>query len=59
MVPASRKRYSTRCTRVETDLQGGNWPISLDSRLKALSISLAKCVSIELERQNKNEEINY
>jgi len=45
--------------RVETDLKGGNWPVSLDSRLKALSISLAKCVSIELERQNKNEEINY
>jgi len=44
--------------RVETDLKGGNWPVSLDSRLKALSISLAKCVSIELERQNKNEEIN-
>ena len=45
--------------RVETDLKGENWPVSLDSRLKALSISLAKCVSIELERQNKNEEINY
>ncbi len=45
--------------RVETDLEGGDWPLSLDSRLKALSISLAKCVSIELERQNKNEEINY
>ena len=45
--------------RVETDLKGGNWPVSLDSRLKALSLSLAKCVSIELERQNKNEEINY
>ena len=45
--------------RVETDLEGGNWPVYLDSRLKALSISLAKCVSIELERQNKNEEINY
>ena len=44
--------------RVETDLKGGNWPVSLDSRLKALSISLAKCVSIELERQNKNKEIN-
>ena len=37
----------------------GNWPVSLDSRLKALSTSLAKCVSIELERQNKNEEINF
>ena len=45
--------------RVETDLKGGNWPVSLDSRLKALSISLAKCVSIELERQNKNKEIHY
>ncbi|MBO8243145.1 sensor histidine kinase [Prochlorococcus marinus XMU1411] len=45
--------------RVETDLKEANWPVSLDSRLKALSISLAKCVSIELERQNKNEEINY
>ena len=45
--------------RVETDLKGGNWPVFLDNRLKALSISLAKCVSIELERQNKNEEINY
>ena len=45
--------------RVETDLKEGNWPVSLDSRLKALSLSLAKCVFIELERQNKNEEINY
>ena len=45
--------------RVETDLKGGSWPVSLDSRLRALSQSLAKCVSIELERQNKNEEINY
>ncbi|KGF89138.1 MULTISPECIES: sensor histidine kinase [Prochlorococcus] len=45
--------------RVETDLKGGDWPVSLDSRLKALSLSLAKCVSIELERQNKNKEINY
>ena len=45
--------------RVETDLKGENWPAALDSRLKALSISLAKCVSIELERQNKIEEINY
>ena len=37
--------------RVETDLKEGNWPVSLDSRLKALSLSLGKCVSIELERQ--------
>ena len=45
--------------RVETDLKEGNWPQILDSRLKALSISLAKCVSIEMERQTSNEEINY
>ena len=45
--------------RVETNLHDGNWPLILDSRLKALSISLAKCVSIEIERQNNNEEINY
>ena len=45
--------------RVETDLKEGNWPVLLDTRLKALSISLAKCVAIELERQNKNEEINF
>ena len=45
--------------RVETDLKDGNWPAILDSRLKALSISLAKCVSIEIERQASNEEINY
>ena len=45
--------------RVETDFKGGNWPVSLDSRLKSLSISLAKCVSIELERKNKNKEINF
>ena len=45
--------------RVETSLENGNWPVILDSRLKALSISLAKCVSLELERQASNEEINY
>ena len=45
--------------RVETDLKGGDWPLALDSRLKALASSLADCVSIEMERQNSNEEINY
>ena len=45
--------------RVETNLKDGNWPLTLDSRLKALSISLARCVSIEMERQTNNEEINY
>ena len=45
--------------RVETNFKDGNWPVNLDSRLKALSISLAKCVSIEMERQTSDEEINY
>ena len=45
--------------RVETNLYEGSWPANLDSRLKALSLSLAKCVSIEIERQTNSEEINY
>ena len=45
--------------RVETNFKEGQWPIILDSRLKALSISLAQCVSIEIERQSNNDEINY
>ena len=45
--------------RVETDLKDGDWPLVLDSRLKALASSLSDCVSIELERQNSNQEINY
>jgi len=57
--PLQEKDILLGVLRVETDLKGGNWPLSLDSRLKALSISLAKCVSIELERQNKSEEIHY
>ena len=45
--------------RVETNLMGGDWPLALDSRLKALSISLAKCLSIEMELQTNKKEINY
>ncbi len=45
--------------RVETNLKDGNWPLILDARLKALSISLAKCVSTEMELQTSNEEIKY
>ena len=57
--PLQEKDILLGVLRVETDLKDGNWPVLLDSRLKALSLSLAKCVSIELERQNKNDEINY
>tara|TARA_B100000073_G_scaffold347066_1_gene360211 strand:- start:747 stop:1886 length:1140 start_codon:yes stop_codon:yes gene_type:complete len=45
--------------RVETDFDDGEWPFLLDSRLKALSISLSTSFSIELERQRNDEEINY
>ena len=57
--PLQEKDILLGVLRVETTLKDGNWPSILDSRLKALSISLAKCVSIEIERQNNNEEINY
>ncbi len=45
--------------RVETDFTSGEWPLLLDSRLKALSLSLAKSFSIEVDRQRNDEEINY
>ena len=56
--PLQEKDILLGVLRVETDINNGNWPLILDSRLKALSISLAKCVSIEIERQSNNEEIN-
>jgi len=45
--------------RVETAFTRGEWPSILDSRLKALSISLSRSFSIEIERQKNDEEINY
>ncbi len=57
--PLQEKDILLGVLRVETNLKDGSWPVILDSRLKALSISLAKCVSIEIERQTNNEEINY
>ena len=45
--------------RVETDFTRGEWPIILDSRLKALSMSLSRSFSIEIDRQKNDEEINY
>ncbi len=45
--------------RVETDFTRGEWPPILDSRLKALSISLSRSFSIEIERQRNDEEIHY
>ena len=45
--------------RVETEYQDSEWPLILDSRLKALASSLAKTFSIEIERQKTNKEINY
>ena len=45
--------------RVETDFTRGEWPLLLDSRLKALSMSLSRSFSIEIERQKNDKEINY
>jgi len=45
--------------RVETEYKDSEWPLILDSRLKALASSLAKTFSIEIERQKSNKEINY
>jgi len=45
--------------RVETNFIKGEWPLILDSRLKALSISLSRSFSIEIEKQKNDEEINY
>ena len=45
--------------RVETDFTRGEWPLILDSRLKALSISLSRSFSIEIDREKNDEEINY
>ena len=56
--PLQEKDILLGVLRIETDLNNGNWPLILDSRLKALSISLAKCVSIEIERQTNSKEIN-
>ena len=45
--------------RVETEYKDGEWPLILDSRLKALASSLAKTFSLEIERQRSSKEINY
>ena len=57
--PLQEKDILLGVLRVETNLKNGNWPSILDSRLKALSLSLAKCVSIEIERQSNKEELIY
>ena len=56
--PLQEKDILLGVLRVETGLNNSDWPLLLDSRLKALSISLAKCVSIEIERQTNKKEIN-
>ena len=45
--------------RVETTFNKSEWPSFLDSRLKALSTSLAKTFSIEISRQKGEEEILF
>ena len=45
--------------RVETTFNKSEWPSFLDSRLKALSTSLAKTFSIEISRQKSEDEILF
>ena len=56
--PIQDKEFLIGVLRVETDFDDGEWPLILDSRLKALSNSLAKSFLLEIERQRKDEEIN-
>ncbi len=56
--PIQDKKFLIGVLRVETDSENEEWPLILDSRLKALSNSLAKSFAIEIERQRKDEEIN-
>ena len=44
--------------RVERDLSADDWPDNLDCRLRALSSSLAKCISLEMERRKLLDEIS-
>ena len=45
--------------RVETTFNKSEWPSILDSRLKALSTSLAKTFSIEISRRQNEDEIRF
>ena len=45
--------------RVETSFERSEWPKLLDSRLKALSVSLAKTFSIEIARLKNEDEIRF
>ena len=57
--PIQDKNILIGVIKVETDFTSEDWPLILDSRLKALSLSLFKSFSIEIERQRNDEEINY
>ena len=57
--PIQNKDILIGVIRVETDFTRGEWPSILDSRLKALSISLSRSFAIEIERQKNDKEINY
>ncbi len=57
--PLQEKDILIGVLRVETSFNEGEWPIILDSRIKALSISLAKTFAIEIERQRNEDEISF
>ncbi|MBK16506.1 MAG: two-component sensor histidine kinase [Prochlorococcus sp. SP3034] len=57
--PLQEKDILIGVLRVETTFTDGEWPLLLDSRIKALTSSLAKTFSIEIERQRNEDEISF
>tara|TARA_Y100001970_G_scaffold265035_1_gene352201 strand:+ start:4364 stop:5509 length:1146 start_codon:yes stop_codon:yes gene_type:complete len=57
--PLQEKDILIGVLRVETSFKDGEWPLILDSRIKALSTSLARTFAIEIERQRNEDEISF
>tara|TARA_B100000131_G_scaffold321644_1_gene373038 strand:+ start:1269 stop:2396 length:1128 start_codon:yes stop_codon:yes gene_type:complete len=57
--PLQEKNILIGVLRVEANFKNGEWPELIDNRLKALASSLGKCFAIEIDRQKKDDEINF
>ena len=57
--PLQEKDILIGVLRVETSFNDGDWPLIIDSRIKALTTSLAKTFAIEIERQRNEDEISF
>ena len=57
--PLQEKNILIGVLRVEANFKNGEWPVLIDNRLKALASSLGKCFAIEIDRQKKDDEINF